>query len=54
LVGDRLYTDISACTNTGITSILVLTGETDRTKYEASYINADIVVPSLKELEPFV
>lgn len=29
MIGDRLYTDIAAGRNSGVTSLLVLTGETD-------------------------
>lgn len=54
LVGDRLYTDIAACKSNDILSVLVLSGETDRTQYEFSDIKADIVVPSVEYLVPYV
>lgn len=50
IVGDRLYTDIKTGENAGITSILVLSGETTIESYNASEINADFVYPSLKEI----
>lgn len=50
IVGDRLYTDIKTGENSGITSILVLSGETSIESYNDSEINADFVYPSLKEI----
>lgn len=50
MVGDRLYTDIKTGVNAGITSILVLSGETTKEMYEESDIKADYVFPSIKEL----
>lgn len=50
MVGDRLYTDIKLGINTGITSILVLSGETTDELYKKSEIKADYVFPSIKEL----
>lgn len=50
MVGDRLYTDIKLGVNTGITSILVMSGETTARIYEESNIKADYVFPSIKEL----
>lgn len=50
IVGDRLYTDIKTGENAGITSILVLSGETSMESYNASEINADFIYPSLKEI----
>lgn len=54
LIGDRLYTDIAACEGKDILSVLVLSGETDRTQYEFSDIRADIIVPSVKCLVPYL
>lgn len=54
LIGDRLYTDISFCEGEDITSILVLSGETSRSDYEMSDIEADIIVPSLLELSEYL
>lgn len=50
MVGDRLYTDIKLGINAGITSILVLSGETTAEIYEESDIKADYIFPSIKEL----
>ncbi|SHJ89108.1 HAD-superfamily subfamily IIA hydrolase, TIGR01457 [Clostridium amylolyticum] len=50
IVGDRLYTDIKTGENAGITSILVLSGETSIESYNNSETNADFVYPSLKEI----
>lgn len=50
MVGDRLYTDIKTGINADIATVVVLSGETSRTQYEESDIDADFVYPSLKEL----
>ena len=50
IVGDRLYTDIAAGINAGITSVLVLTGETNEAVLAASDIKPDYVFNSVKEL----
>ncbi|HBM81674.1 MAG: HAD-IIA family hydrolase [Clostridiales bacterium] len=50
IVGDRLYTDIKTGVNSGITSILVFSGETSRDMYAASDIKADYEFSSIKEL----
>lgn len=49
-VGDRLYTDIAAAVNNGITGILVLTGETGLSDIEKSDIKPDFVFDSLQAL----
>lgn len=48
--GDRLYTDIAIGANNGITSILVLTGETTLDELEHAKILPDYVFGSLGEL----
>lgn len=50
MVGDRLYTDIKTGENAGITSILVLSGETSIEDYNNSEIKANYVFDSLKEI----
>lgn len=50
IVGDRLYTDIKTGINSGITSILVLSGETKADDYSKSNIKADFVYNSVKEI----
>ena len=49
-VGDRLYTDIAIGVNNGITSILVLTGETSLEDARKSDIRPDYIFASLGEL----
>ncbi len=49
-VGDRLYTDIAIGVNNGITSILVLTGETSLEDVERSQIKPDFIFESLSAL----
>lgn len=50
MVGDRLYTDIAVGKNAGITSILVMSGETTEEMYKESEIVADYKFLSIKEL----
>jgi HAD superfamily hydrolase (TIGR01457 family) len=50
IVGDRLTTDIKAGINSGIKTILVLSGDTDEELYNKSNIKADYVYKSLKEI----
>lgn len=50
MIGDRLYTDIMTGANAGITSILVLTGETTMEDYNASNVTADYIYASIKEI----
>ncbi len=49
-VGDRLYTDIAIAQGTDVTSILVLTGETQLADLENSDIQPTLVCESLEEL----
>lgn len=49
MVGDRLYTDI-AMGATGITTILVLSGETKQSDIESSPHQPDYVVRDISEL----
>lgn len=50
MVGDRLYTDIAMGVNSGITSILVLSGETSREDLERSDIRPDYVFEDIGAL----
>lgn len=50
MVGDRLYTDIAMGANSGITSILVLSGETSREDLAESDIVPDYVFPDIGAL----
>ncbi|MHA1682824.1 MAG: HAD-IIA family hydrolase [Promethearchaeota archaeon] len=54
IIGDRLYTDIKLAGDTGLTSILVLTGESTREDHENSDVKADFVVESLEELLDYI
>jgi len=50
IIGDRLYTDIAMGYKNGVTSILVLTGETRMEDVEKSEIKPDFIFPSLGSL----
>lgn len=50
MIGDRLYTDIMTGVNAGITSILVLSGETTMEDYNSSNVTADYIYASIKEI----
>lgn len=50
MVGDRLYTDIAVGANAGITSVLVLSGETALTDLEGSAVQPDYIFQNLGEL----
>lgn len=50
MVGDRLYTDIAMGQKAGLTSILVLSGETKREDLEGSQFQPDYVFASVGEL----
>jgi HAD superfamily hydrolase (TIGR01450 family) len=55
IIGDRLYTDIACAKNTpGLTSVLVLTGETKLEELKGSPIQPDLVFDSLKEIIAFI
>ncbi|NTW72063.1 MAG: HAD-IIA family hydrolase [Eubacteriaceae bacterium] len=51
MVGDRLYTDIKMGYDLGVTSVLVLSGETTMDDYNESEIRADYIFDSVKELK---
>lgn len=50
MAGDRLYTDIEMAIRAGITSILVLSGETTQETLSESDINPDYVLNDLSEI----
>jgi ribonucleotide monophosphatase NagD (HAD superfamily) len=54
MVGDRMYTDIAVGINAGITSILVLSGETTAEDAERATINPDIILDDLGELADYL
>jgi len=50
MIGDRLYTDIAMGKKSGITTILVLTGETKIDDVKSSPWQPDYIFPSLKDI----
>ena len=50
-IGDRLYTDIAMGKKSGITTILVLTGETQKDDVKESPWQPDYVFPSLSDID---
>ena len=54
IIGDRLYTDIAMGVQNGVTSILVLTGETGRQALERSEVKPDLVFDTIKDIIPYV
>ena len=51
MVGDRLYTDIRTGIDNGLTSILVMSGETDKKMLEETIFVPDFVFNSVKEIK---
>ncbi len=51
MVGDRLYTDIRTGIDNGLTSILVMSGETDKKMLDESIYKPDYIFHSVKELK---
>lgn len=54
MVGDRLYTDVAAGVNNGLTGILVLSGETKREDIAASEVKPHLIFDSLSQITPFL
>lgn len=54
IIGDRLYTDIAVAQGSGVTSVLVLSGETDEKMLAESPIRPDLVVSDLRDLIPLL
>lgn len=50
IIGDRLYTDIAVADGSEVTSILVLSGETQESDLETSKIKPDIVISDIGAL----
>jgi len=50
MVGDRLYTDMKMAYDSGITSVLVLTGETERRDLETSDVKPTFIVDSVADI----
>ena len=49
-IGDRIYTDIRCGLNAGITTMLVLSGETTREILEASEVKPHFVLTDAREI----
>lgn len=54
VIGDRLYTDIALTANSGVTSILVLSGEAKAKDLLESAVKPDLVVENISALCPFL
>jgi len=54
MIGDRLYTDMEFAHNSGITSILVLSGETTRRDLQSVHRFPDVVIDEIGDLIPYV
>lgn len=54
MIGDRLYTDVAAGVNNGLTGILVLSGEAGIKDIDTSDVRPDLIFSSLKEMIPYV
>ena len=54
MIGDRLYTDMEFAHNSGITSILVLSGETTRRDLQSVHRFPDVVIDGIGDLIPYV
>lgn len=50
VIGDRLYTDIATGLNAGVTTVCVLTGETQKLDIEKGDIKPDLTFYSVKEM----
>ncbi len=54
MIGDRLYTDVEFAHNSGITSILVLSGETTRRDLQSVHRFPDVVIDGIGDLIPML
>lgn len=54
MVGDRLYTDVAAGVNNGMTGILVLSGEAGIEDVETSAVKPNLIFDSVKSIIPFL
>ena len=50
IIGDRLYTDIKMANNSKMISILVLSGETNKSDIKSSKIKPDVILNNIGEL----
>lgn len=54
MVGDRLYTDVAAGVNNGLTGVLVLSGEATLEDIEESEVIPHLVFDSIKNIIPYL
>ncbi len=54
VIGDRIYTDMKSGWNAGITSILVMSGETTEEILKASEDKPDLVLSDASEMIPYI
>lgn len=54
MVGDRLYTDVAAGVNNGLTGILVLSGEAGMEDVATSDVKPHLIFDSVKDIIPFL
>ena len=54
MVGDRLYTDIQTGVNSGMLSVLVMSGETTPDMLAASAVKPDLVFDRLSDMIPLL
>ena len=54
MVGDRLYTDIAGALNCGLTSILVLSGETKLEHLDTSDVKPHLIFGGLGNITPLL
>ena len=54
MVGDRLYTDIQTGINSGMLSVLVMSGETTPDMLAASAVQPDLVFDRLSDMIPLL
>jgi ribonucleotide monophosphatase NagD (HAD superfamily) len=54
IVGDRIYTDMKMAQDSGLTGILVLSGEAKSADLEKVDIAYDLVFNSVKDMLPFL
>jgi ribonucleotide monophosphatase NagD (HAD superfamily) len=50
VIGDRIYTDVKTGINAGVTSVLVLSGETTMEDYKKSDVKPDYILDSVKDI----
>jgi len=54
MVGDRLYTDVAAGVNNGLTGVLVLSGEATLKDVDESEVKPHLIFDSVKEIIPLL